>query len=100
MDGRRSRHRRRISQTFHPSHSKRRGTTGMGQPRGLLLLRGDLFAKALFFLPELGSKFGAEILRLEYLTNLDFRFAFMGIGATLDPFDGLFPRPQLPQPES
>ena len=72
----------------------------MGHPGCLFLPRGHLGAQALFFLFELRSEFGAAILGLECLTNLDLGFRCMRIGAALYPFDSLFQRPHLPQPES
>src|SRR6266568_5081563 len=67
---------------------------------GLLLL-GHLRSQAFLLLPELGRELGAEILRLEHLSNLDHRlFAGYGIGTALDPLDRLFLRLDLPQPEA
>src|SRR5712671_1175976 len=65
-----------------------------------LFLRPDLLADALLLLPEFGSELGAEVVRLEHLTDLDFGFSFMGIGAALHPLDGLFHRSHLPKPEA
>jgi hypothetical protein len=53
-----------------PSRSTKQND-GEGGARRLLLLRGHLGAHSLVFLFELGSEFGAEVLGLEYLTNLD-----------------------------
>src|SRR5258708_35211446 len=66
----------------------------------LRLLGGCLGAQLLFLFPELGSKLGTEVLRLEHLANLNLGFPFMGTGAALDPLDRLFHRPDLPQPEA
>src|ERR1700742_1219962 len=56
-------------------------------------------------LSDFGTEFrrgcGAEILRLEYLSNLDFGLlAGHGIGTALDPFDRLLQRGALPKPEA
>src|SRR6266446_11005561 len=66
----------------------------------LLLLRGQLRAQALLLLPEFGSEFGAEVLGLEHLANLDLGLPAEGIGAALDPFDRLFLGLHVPQPET
>src|SRR5437879_155864 len=64
------------------------------------LLRGDLRAQALLLLPQLGRELGAEVLRLEHLADLDLRILPHRIGAALDPFDRLFLRLHLPDPEA
>ena len=57
----------------------------------LLILRDRLRADSLLLLPELGSEFGAEILSLEHLADLDFRLcAWKWIGTPLDPVDRFF----------
>src|SRR6185503_11311841 len=63
-----------------------------------LLLRRNLRTQALLLFAELGCELGAEVRRLEHLTNLDLGFAGGGIGAALDPFDRLLLRLHLPQP--
>src|SRR5262245_1710228 len=65
------------------------------EPR--LPLRGRLRADALLLLAELGGERGTEVLRLEHLANLH-----LGVleGGPLEPFDRLFPRLHLPQPEA
>src|SRR2546422_244158 len=65
-----------------------------------LPLLGQLRAKALFLLPELGSELGAEIRRLEDLANFDLGLRASGIGAALDPFDRFLLRLHLNQPEA
>src|ERR687885_730136 len=47
-------------------------------------------------LPELGGELGAEVLGLEHRANLDLRTA--AEGCPLEPLDGLFHRPDLPDP--
>src|SRR5438046_4627249 len=64
------------------------------------LLRGDLRAQALLLLPQLGGELGAEVLRLEDLADLDLGILPHRIGAALDPFDRLFLRLHLPDPEA
>src|SRR5438309_7508345 len=71
----------------------------------LLLLRGflpllGLRAQALLLFPELGRELGSEVFRLEHLANLDLGLAREGIRTALDPFDRLFLRLHLPQPEA
>jgi hypothetical protein len=55
----------------------------------LPLLRGYLGAHLFLLLPERRSKLGTEVLRLEYLANLNLSFPFVGTGAALDPLDSL-----------
>src|SRR5882762_1509346 len=81
-----------VATSFRPAQ-------GGNLPR-LRLLGGCLGTQALFLRPELGSKLGTEVLRLEHLANLNLGFPFMGTGAALDPLDRLFHRPDLPQPEA
>src|SRR5271169_5596634 len=64
------------------------------------LLAANLATQALTPLFHLGSQFGAEVLRLEYLPDLDFRLALMRIRAALHPFNRLFHRPDLPYHEA
>src|SRR5712691_1253299 len=71
--------------------SGRRGATR-------LLLRGHLRANSLLLLPELGRELAAKVLRLEHLANLDLRL--LAEGGALDPFDRLFLRLHLPEPEA
>src|SRR3989441_3598025 len=66
----------------------------------LRLLGSYLGAQALFLLPELGGRLGTEDAGLEPLANLNPGFPLMGVGAALAPFDRLFHRPHLPQPEA
>src|SRR5207245_934685 len=68
--------------------------------RVLLPLLG-LRAQALLLLPELGRELGPEVFRLEHLANLDLGLrAREGIRTALDPFNRLFLRLHLPQPEA
>src|SRR4030081_3542989 len=62
------------------------------------LLRGDLRADAIFLLPELRRELRAEILRLEYLAELDLGPAVEG--GSLQPFDRLLSGLHLPDPEA
>src|SRR5712692_8017595 len=67
---------------------------------GLFQLFG-LHAQTLLLLSELGREFGPEVFCLEDLTNLDLGLgARHRIGAALHPFDRLFLRLDLPQPEA
>src|SRR5205814_1288281 len=66
---------------------------------GSALLRqpGGLGAQALLLLAQLGREFRAEVLALEYLTDLDLGFgARHRVGTALDPVDRLLPRLHLP----
>src|ERR1700730_12531011 len=65
-----------------------------------LLLRGCLDAQALLLFSEFGRERGTKVVRLEHLANFDLAIRVMGIRATLDPFDGLFPRLDLPEPKA
>src|SRR5438045_1735249 len=60
---------------------------------------GQLRAQALFSLAHFVGHDLAEVLGLEHLPDLDLRFAMHRIGAPLHPFDRLFFRTHLPQPE-
>src|SRR5580698_10211963 len=42
---------------------------------------------------------GGEVFHLEDLADFDFGVASVGVGAALDPFDGLFEGLDLPDPE-
>src|SRR5256885_14420775 len=70
------------------------------RPPLLFLLRGYLRAQALLLLPQLWRELGAEVLRLEHLADLDLGILPHRIGAALDPFDRLFLRLHLPDPEA
>src|SRR5204862_7474891 len=72
---------------------------GLAGACGSALAR-DLRAKPLFLLAQLRGELGAEILGLEHLADLDLRVAVHRIRAALDPFDGLFLRTHLPDPEA
>ena len=63
--------------------------------RGLALL-GHPRTQPLLLLLQLGREFGAEVVGLEYLTDLDLPFLE---GDALDPFDRLCLRLRLNQPE-
>src|SRR6266498_3562767 len=63
-----------------------------------LLLPGRLRADALLLLPELRRERLAEVLRLEYLPDLDLGPAVER--SALQPLDRLFLRLHLPQPEA
>src|SRR5437667_1045762 len=66
-----------------------------------LLLVGDLRPQALLLLPELGSELGAEVRRLEHLTDLDLGLcARHRIRAALYPFDRLLLLLHLDQPKA
>src|SRR5262245_8398156 len=59
-------------------------------------------AEPLLLFPLLGREdLGREVRSLEHLANLDLGLATrVGLGATLDPFDRLFPRLHLDHPEA
>src|SRR5512143_2626806 len=79
---------------FNPSVEDR------AKPR-LLLLTRHLRPNALLLRPELRSEFRAEIVRLEHLPDLELRLAAReGIRGAFDPFDRLFSRFRLDQPEA
>src|SRR6266852_176485 len=84
----------------------RRGRTIFLQDRGAprLRLRGlplQLVAQLLLSRGVFGRKnLRREIGGLEHLANLDLGFAFKGVRAALDPFDGLFLGLYLQQPEA
>src|SRR5690242_12655225 len=70
----------------------------------LLVPLGHLGPETLFLLPELRRERLAEILRLEDLANLDLGVVAVGVvdqaeRGPLDPFDRLFLRLHLPDPE-
>src|SRR5882672_1003983 len=65
-----------------------------------LFLAGDLFAQAFLLFLQFRRKFGAEIAGFEYLANFNLAVGRHGIGAPLDPLDGFFLRPHLPEPEA
>src|SRR5436305_13545303 len=73
-----------LSMAFPPS------LLGLG-----LLPRGDLGAQALFLLPQLRGEFGAEVLRLEDLADLDLLVLERG---ALEPLDRLVLRLHPPDP--
>ncbi len=66
----------------------------------LLLAGGELGTETFFALAYLGGKLGAEVLEFEDLADLDLALFIEGIGATLYPFNGLFLRLALPDPEA
>src|SRR5258707_119338 len=83
----------------------RRGKPGVGHvaspARELLLKRRGLRADPVFLLAQLGRDLRAEVVGLEHLPDLDLRFALgERIGAALDPFDRLFLRLDLKDPEA
>src|SRR6266851_5250602 len=63
-------------------------------------LGGRLRPPALVLLPQLGRVRLPEVVRLEHLANFDLTVVAGGIGDALDPFDRLFPRLHLPDPEA
>src|SRR5713226_584365 len=70
----------------------------METPGSRRLLLVDLLAQALFLLSELRGEFGAKVLRLEDLANLNLGSA-VERGA-FEPLDRLVHRPDLPQPKA
>src|SRR5687767_13615886 len=65
-----------------------------------LLVRLSLSANTVFLSTKLGSELRAEVLRLEYLANLDLGIAGHRVRTALDPLDRFFLRLHLEQPES
>src|SRR5258707_15267998 len=65
-----------------------------------LLVVGHLRALPLLLRAQLRRELRSEILRLEYLADLDFGVTFERVGAALDPVDRLFLRFHLPDPEA
>src|ERR1700761_468954 len=53
-----------------------------------------------FVLDLLFGQDGCEVFHLKDLANFDFGVAPVGVGATLDPLDGLFEGPDLPEPKA
>src|ERR1700737_4382435 len=79
---------------------KSTGREGTKEILALCVLR-YLRVQALLLFPKLRRELGAEVLRLEHLANLDFgRRTRKGIGGALHPFDRLFLRLHLEQPEA
>src|SRR5580704_10762235 len=59
-----------------------------------------LSAKVFFLLNFFVVEGRCEVFGLEDLANLYVGFAFVAVGASLDPLDGLFERLDLPEPEA
>ena len=57
-------------------------------------------AEVFFLLNFLVVEGGCEVFGLEDLANLYVGFAFVGVGASLDPLNRLFERLNLPEPEA
>ncbi len=53
-----------------------------------------------FVLDLLFGQDGCEVFHLKDLTDFDLGFASVGVGAALDPLDGLFEGLDLPEPEA
>jgi len=60
----------------------------------------QLSAEFFFLLNIFFGEGGCKVFWLEDLADLDLGFACVGVGATLDPLDGLFEGLDLPQPEA
>src|SRR5262249_53879864 len=80
---------------------KRSASSPPNQEFNLSALSFDLLAQAGFRRPELAGRVGrCEVFGLEQRANLDLALLVVGVGAALDPIDGLLQGLHLPEPEA